>query len=509
MSEEIYSTPQEEPQVFQSRAYAKTVYIAVTTFDRPEHFERLMKSLKEEMKPGYRYILRVYDDASPADYALNSPGFEDIECVKSSFRFTKNNGKKGYWRVIDRVMQDAGSMSFDYFFLIQDDCVLVPDFFAKAISDWNEIEDANKGSYCTFTPRTIYNRLMWESSKAKDVVFNGKKFISTGYVDCIFMVPRSTLELLEFTIQPISADLWKVNPNYSSGVGKQLSGRLRSMGKTMYGAWSSLVITSESSSKMNPRERMRNPLESLIRDENERAVVRVPSKIEAIAREQRVCGIATIPSRELLLKQTLLSLVPQMDEINVVLNGYSKPPVFVNDAEFKNVKFHMDDGKRGDANKFKFVDQAKGFYFSCDDDIIYPPDYADKMIEKLNQYHRKVLVTCHGRIVPARKIKRFYKETRQHHFVFSQKDDLPVHIPGTGVSAFHTSAMKVTFNDFKTPNMADIWMGVLAKKNNVPCICIERKQRWLRALKAPEAIFDANKFTDDFQVEVVNSVEWN
>jgi len=84
-------------------------------------------------------------------------------------------------------------------------------------------------------------------------------------------------------------------------------------------------------------------------------------------------NIATITERESLLINTIKSLYDQADRINIWLNNYRSIPLWLSDPK---IKHHATINNVGDAGKFGF--KSKGFIFSCDDDIIYPPDYVKK-----------------------------------------------------------------------------------------------------------------------------------
>ena len=360
------------------------IHIAITTFERERELKKLIDDIQRE-KGDNEISIFVYDDHSQFNYRMVGVEW---------FRFPFNNGKQGYWRVIDRVFQDASQHQFDYFFLLQDDCELTPDFFNETIRQWELIDDPKKVTYCTFTPTNVYSRIMW-GGKAEDVEFNGQKFIKGNYVDCIFMCPRNTLERLQFRILPISLD-WDRNPNQSSGVGMQMTTRFQKLKRNMYTAYSSLVRTGNTESKMNKEERKINPLNHLIRGKND-------TKILKPKNEEVIVGIASIPKRINALYQTLASLEHQANKIYVALNGYTEIPEWA--GQFRNVEFTLTDNIMGDANKFLALDKAKGYFFSCDDDIIYPDNYVKTMVNKLKKFGNAI-VTCHGLVVPNKPIQR-------------------------------------------------------------------------------------------------------
>ena len=119
--------------------------------------------------------------------------------------------------------------------------------------------------------------------------------------------------------------------------------------------------------------------------------------------------IASIPERENMLQVVVNSLINQVDQLNVMLNGYKDAPIFLKQLEFHTDKlnYYATDNETGDAAKFFRVEQAKGLFFTCDDDIQYPPDYVQVMKKKLKEYDNKVILTNHGRTIIKSRSGRF------------------------------------------------------------------------------------------------------
>lgn len=188
---------------------------------------------------------------------------------------------------------------------------------------------------------------------------------------------------------------------------------------------------------------------------------------------QRVfVGIAAIPSRRDALEKTVASLLPQVDTLGVYLNGWDDIPEFLNRSKVK-VARSQDHGDIGDAGKFFWVDGYRGLYFCCDDDIIYPPDYVERLKRKLSEHGYRAAVGWHGSMIKGNFTSYYTASSRrvfgfQHHRPW----DTPVHILGTGCVAFHTDAMKVSLRDFPEPNMADVFFAILGQKQRVPFIVV-------------------------------------
>lgn len=471
------------------------IYIAITTYDRPQEFKSLMDDVLRETT-GKDVHIHVYDDNSPSRYSHESTEFYNLT------RYTENHGKKGYWRIMNDVFRDAQTWKFDYFFFLQDDCKLTEGFFEKAINEFSEINDQNKATLCTFTPENIYDRLMWSRRSAEDVIFNDRKFIKSNYIDCIFMCPRSTLEFFNFTVESIPPTRFS-NQNISSGVGQQLTKRLLKSSKTMYTAYSSLITSHSNDSKMNDQERKINPLNPLIRENISPIIL---SELLNFRKEPVVCGIASIKSRETILEKTVNSLIEQVDKLYIYLNDYETVPKFLENNP--KIKYFM--GKvykdRGDTGKFfALKDVTEGYYFSADDDIIYPENYVEKTIEFLKKNDDKVIATYHGAILKKGILENYYRDRKQVHYAHFQRNPLVVDIGGTGVMAFNVKTFKPDIEKFLYPNMADVWVGIQAKDNNIPIVCAPRPLNWIKAEELPpdQTIYGSKK-NHDLQTDMLN-----
>lgn len=241
-------------------------------------------------------------------------------------------------------------------------------------------------------------------------------------------------------------------------------------------------------------------------------------------------GIASMKSRKDQLERTLDSLASQVDLIIVYLNDYDEKPEYA--RKYKNVEFYgpfISDNYKdlGDAGKFfgeQFLNQTMttGYYFTCDDDLIYPKGYVRYMIDAIEYYERKYIVTLHGRNVPQTmlSITDFYKDTIQHHFSKERQSDMSIHIPGTGVMAYHMNTMHVAqvevarqyvsidlgkMADYR--NMADVHVGFLAQKNDIGCVLLAHKENYVAQQKVDTSIFTSLDDTD-MQCAIVNSTEW-
>ena len=456
------------------------IYIAITTYDRPKEFQTLMDDISRETK-GRNVHIHVYDDASPIKYT-DANGYDLT-------RYKTNRGKQRYWLTVNDIFRDAETCKFDYFFQLPDDCRLVPGFFDEAIRLWNKIPDKQKICLNTLLIKERLEIQNWTRFKPQEVSISGDRVIKTQWNDMCYLCTSEFFKVLDWKIKEIDERRWLRDKNLSSGVGQQITQRLDALRRNMYHVWDSLVIMGgDHDSKMNGIERLRHPHTSLHR------------------KEKKSLGVASVPDRSDSLVQTINSLYDQVDEIHVFLNGYKIVPKELHKSKIK-IYTSQEFGDMGDAGKFFKVGECTGYYFSVDDDIIYPKDYVQKTIEKIEMFGRKYVVSYHGAILLNPPVHSYYKGRKQLHCLHKQGNDIPVHVGGTGVMAFHTSTIHVQYEDFRLPNMADIWMALACQKKKVGIMCLAREGGWitLSSLIDESKTIYANKSNHDVQTETVNS----
>lgn len=231
-------------------------------------------------------------------------------------------------------------------------------------------------------------------------------------------------------------------------------------------------------------------------------------------------GIASIPGRAEALKSTIESLYHQVDKIGIYLDGYNSVPDFIKEND-KVVYKTSDDFERkvGDAGKFYWVDSHSGFYFTCDDDLIYPKDYVQRIKSKILSNKKPLVVGWHGSVLLS-PFENYYDKSSRRVFAFGapRPYDTPVHILGTGCLGFHTNDIVVSFGDFPTPNMADVYFAKVAQEQKVPFQVIKHDRDEITEFPNTKetsiyAHSSANKSnsshnTKEIQNRIVKSIDW-
>lgn len=476
-----------------------SIYVWINTYNRPDELKRLLGTVYANAGK-HRVTVQVYDDGSSKDYSEVLAEFPDVRYTKTA----ENHGKPKYWKLVTQAMTDIRHMAiagevYDYYVKLDDDTTLVDGFFQKCIDLWEAVGNDNKIALNILVDSERRGKSIWTGHTAKLEWHNDRKVWNCGWVDNNYFVPYRFFEALRFSIRSPSKRRFYNNKNASSGTGQDISTRLYNARYAMYAPADTLVEHGDHESVMHGSFRAGSPLIAR-RGENTRITA----------------SLATIPRRVQALQHTVQSLLPQVDELQVYCNGFGdgELPAFLYDDKITIVRSEDTDfGDRGDAGKFYRCGDIYGYRLICDDDVIYPSDYAAHMLSKIEAYHRRAVVGVHGvkLLLP---ITDYYSCRKTYHLCNRLESDTAVHLFGTNTTAYHTDTITLTEDDFPLPNMADIWLYLQSQKQKVPMVCVSRKSRWVK--DAPgydhkETIYySAKKRTDghnaDTQTEYVNTI---
>jgi hypothetical protein len=179
-----------------------------------------------------------------------------------------------------------------------------------------------------------------------------------------------------------------------------------------------------------------------------------------------IAGIATFNERRKYLDVTIESLRNQVDEIFVYDNS-------INDDLTDNGKFY---------GLTQITEPC--IYLSCDDDIIYPPNYADLMkywLERLGG-----IVTHHGRTLKGIGLPYYIGHTT-HACMRSVYGAKRIDVAGTGVTAFRTDVFNpIDIIHSQDKRMSDLVFSLEAAKQNVPIHVVPHSTGYFKDQKVPQ-----------------------
>ena len=220
-------------------------------------------------------------------------------------------------------------------------------------------------------------------------------------------------------------------------------------------------------------------------------------------------NMATTPHRVTAAKDAINSIINQVDKVRVYLNNFSEVPDFI--LENSKIEYICGEKDYNAAGKHFWGKNKNEYYFTIDDDIIYPPDYVSESLNVLKEYNDKAIVTCHGRNYNG-KTSGYYTDQKVE--VFHFKDDKRINrlveIGGTGVSVRNTNYISINSKDINNHNMDDIEVSIIANKLKIPIIV--RKGTGLKdngkSIPSSMKIWDKFINNDSKQTNLFNSHDW-
>lgn len=220
------------------------ILVIIFSYNREESLKEVIDTLHYTERQGEAVEVVVLDDGSP--FTIDGPNFIKLP----------HTGKKGFFR-----------KWADAFYIIEksrpDLIVFMPDDFKRAsLNKIVSLHRSLKGPYC-FNIINDGRNICWTGVKPGPVKkLKGVEYKRVGFVDCGFFCNLAAIEKLKYTIFETSP-LWFDRPDKSSGVGYQLSRRLKGLGVKMYKPIRSLAEHGEEPSVMHTDHREKTPLKSL------------------------------------------------------------------------------------------------------------------------------------------------------------------------------------------------------------------------------------------------------
>lgn len=207
-------------------------------------------------------------------------------------------------------------------------------------------------------------------------------------------------------------------------------------------------------------------------------------------------GIASIPERAASLERTVASLATQADEIHVSLNDYRRAPAFLGD--YPNVTFSVRPAgfNGGDAEKFAAVDDWDGVVVTCDDDLLYPPDYVETLLAGLARYPGSMVGFHGGKTLGWNGSSTAASHKRIRCLGTLDMDDTDVNVLGTGALAYDATRVPVWRDLFRHANMADVHLACHARTLGIPMVALKHQEGWIQNLQDGPGIYESNKTGD-------------
>lgn len=201
----------------------------------------------------------------------------------------------------------------------------------------------------------------------------------------------------------------------------------------------------------------------------------------------KVAVIATTGKRQKQLRRACQSLLKQVNEVRVYDN--SKNPDLTDNAKF----LYLD------------IFSEPVYYFTCDDDILYPSNYIRTTINEIEKHQS--IISWHGRILKEGRKKYYGADHFGMRYFQENKEVLQLDVGGTGVMGFRTDYFKPDIANSPYKCMSDLVCSLEAWKQGKRIISPPKKAGWIREQIVKSSIFTQHRNgPQTHQIELMNKI---
>jgi len=198
-----------------------------------------------------------------------------------------------------------------------------------------------------------------------------------------------------------------------------------------------------------------------------------------------VASFATYPARKFECIRMLESIEGQFDEVYCYYNNVSSKPTWM--PEWVNVTCGGENDLTDIGKYHALKPNMEAIYFTIDDDIIYPKNYAKELKRWVELYG--CIVTLHGRVLKPN-AQDYYISHETFRVFRDENEAKQLDVGGTGVMAFSTKY----FNPYwiihtKQRRMSDLTFSLEAAKHDKIIVGIPHKGTWLQDTAPKNTIY--------------------
>ena len=192
-----------------------------------------------------------------------------------------------------------------------------------------------------------------------------------------------------------------------------------------------------------------------------------------------LAALAAIPGRDPL--PTLRSLRSQVDRLCLYWNGPETALPAGTRAIADEVRINPANG--GSVRKLAWASEWDGLYLACDDDLIYPPDYAAVMGHAVQRWDGRALVVAQGR--------RLHPDATTYadcdlagRALASVAVGAWLNYPGACALAFDASVVPVGDAPMPYPNQEQECLALWAQQTQTPIWLVAHVAGWIQPVPA-------------------------
>lgn len=231
--------------------------VCIPTKDRVNMCYNLLRKINQEKKD-FKIKVIVFNDGSTSNYNKVKKYTEEQGW---DYIFNdNNNGKKEFYKTINKMWGVAKKYGFKNLIHLSDDFDICLNFFDKVYRMEN-VSAKNEALNLWVDNRVDAKIDQW-GCKAGKVLSSG--LFQINWCDGISAFNPNVMNQLNWKVNPVNKNRWNKNKNLSSGVWSQVSTRLYKAGCKILSPPESLVChLGNNESMMNDNERKKNPLKTI------------------------------------------------------------------------------------------------------------------------------------------------------------------------------------------------------------------------------------------------------
>ncbi|OOZ19033.1 hypothetical protein BOW28_01040 [Solemya velum gill symbiont] len=148
------------------------------------------------------------------------------------------------------------------------------------------------------------------------------------------------------------------------------------------------------------------------------------------------------------------------------------------------------------------------YYFSLDDDILYPRDYVERMTDFLQRGNNAFIAGVHGARLKT-DIKHYLTDRDVANRRMAIATESSVHILGTCTTAFNTDTLRLDVRRWKHRNMVDLTFALICTERGIPLKIISREENWVGSQEEnqSDSIFSELQKDDTVQTTMAKALQ--
>jgi len=220
-----------------------------------------------------------------------------------------------------------------------------------------------------------------------------------------------------------------------------------------------------------------------------------------------VAGMATMPSRRDTFVQALSSILPQVDRLFLFLDRFETLPTIRHPAVVPLTSQTFGDLRANGKLLGLLMCSPGDLYLTVDNDILYPPDFVERLREGLASGGDRMVVGVHGSVLKPG-LTSYWRDRQLAERTSERRMPRRVDVLGTDGAMFSTACLHFDVRSWEHRNMVDLCFALKCARRSLDRIILPRPAGWIRelAVQQPDSISRALQSDDSIQTRLARSL---